>query len=294
MAGIPKRKVLRERAGWGGADQPALSPRRAARDDAASPYRGRAMRRLMATILCAALAGCAAPAPDAPMAQAAAPERYKVVLVAGDPSIRAFDNATARLAGLLRERAPPAGLVRFSARDDVVAEGAALSTAPAILAAVERLAPGPGEGCLVFATSHGIPRSGLHLPRSPAPPLLSPAALDDALVRGCGDAPTVVVLSGCYSGEYLRGPLGRPNRVVLTAARADRPSFGCGAGNTYTFFDECLLDSLGTALPGATWATAFAATQGCVAGREHGRFRASEPQSWFGPAVTGLKLPWRS
>src|SRR5689334_23478207 len=34
------------------------------------------------------------------------------------------------------------------------------------------------------------------------------------------------------------------NRMVVTAARGDRTSFGCGETNTYTFFDQCILESL--------------------------------------------------
>ena len=242
------------------------------------------------------LAGCAAVPPPADEAKTlAAPSRYKVVLVAGDPSIRAFDNATARLGAMLQSRAgvAPDDIQRLSARDDVVAEGAALATAPAVLAAIARMAPGPGQGCLVFATSHGSPRVGLDLPRLAAEPHLAPAALDEALTRGCGSAPTVVVVSGCFSGAYLRGAMLRPNRVVISAARADRPSFGCGAGNVFTFFDECLLGSMADTPAGIPSQATVAATRSCVSAREHGRFRPSEPQSWFGPAVADLPVPWR-
>lgn len=243
------------------------------------------------------LAGCAEVAPPAgPAGPLATPSRYKVVLVAGDPSIRAFDNATARLGAMLQSRAGVASgnIQRLSARDDVVAEGATLATAPAVLEAIRRMAPGSGEGCLVFATSHGSPRVGLDLPRLASQPNLAPAALDAALAHGCGEAPTVVVLSGCFSGEYLRGPLLRSNRVVISAARADRPSFGCGAGNVYTFFDECLLASMAATPAGGPWQAAMAATRECVTGRERGRFQPSEPQSWFGRAVVDLPMPWRS
>ena len=51
------------------------------------------------------------------------------------------------------------------------------------------------------------------------------------------------------------------NRIVLTAARRDRPSFGCQADRTYTFFDECLIGALPRA---STWRAAFADTVACV------------------------------
>ena len=66
---------------------------------------------------------------------------------------------------------------------------------------------------------------------------LDPVRLDRALAQGCGEAPTVVVLSGCYSGIFARPPMTRPNRVILTAARIDRPSFGCSIEDQFTEFD---------------------------------------------------------
>ncbi len=83
--------------------------------------------------------------------------------------------------------------------------------------------------------------------------------------------------------------MARPNRIVLTAARADRASFGCGADETYTFFDECLLHSLDR---GSRWRDVFAATQSCVKQREAREDEAaSMPQGWFGAAVADLPMP---
>jgi hypothetical protein len=79
-----------------------------------------------------------------------------------------------------------------------------------------------------------------------------------------------------------------PNRIILTAARADRPSFGCAADRTYTVYDACLLGALPHAM---TWLALFAETKGCVQIREHELDATpSYPQASFGAAVRNLPL----
>jgi hypothetical protein len=147
--------------------------------------------------------------------------------------------------------------------------------------------PAPGQACFVFITSHGIPNEGVAL--SYGDSVLRPAALDRALAIGCGNAPTVAIVSACYSGSFAGLPMARANRIVLTAARADRPSFGCGADETYTFFDQCLLHSLDY---GPRWREVFAATRSCVEQREALENEdPSMPQGWFGAVVADLPLP---
>jgi hypothetical protein len=96
-----------------------------------------------------------------------------------------------------------------------------------------------------------------------------------------------VVTSGCYSGLCTDTPaLTTPDRIVLTAARADRSSFGCGAGDRDTYHDQCFLASLKR---GAAWTTIAVDVAGCIARRERaGHFPASEPQSAFGRDIAGL------
>ena len=76
--------------------------------------------------------------------------------------------------------------------------------------------------------------------------MLSPRDLSRMLNNSCGARPTVVVVSACFSGVFIPEIAG-PNRFVLTAARADRTSFGCGQADRYTFFDECFLSSIAAA-----------------------------------------------
>lgn len=243
------------------------------------------------------LAGCAT-APELPPVPAYAPSQlstltWQAVVVAGDASIGAFDNAAERLA---RDLATGGGTAvgdihRYSARPRRPA-GVQLASVGNVLEGIAALRPAANQGCLVFATAHGVPQRGLYFPANPADPLLDPDRLDRALALGCGNAPTVVILSGCFAGGYLRPPLLRANRVILTAARPDRSSFGCGAGNVFTEFDDCLI---GAAEDGhGPWREVFAAARVCVAARERVQnFLPSEPQSFIGAAVGPLGPPWR-
>lgn len=139
-------------------------------------------------------------------------------------------------------------------------------------------------GCLIYITSHGAPGHIVFGPDTEVEP-----GLLNALIGGwCGQRPTVVVLSACYSGGFM-GSLSRPNRMVVTASRDDRSSFGCGADADYPYFDNCVIQSL----DGATDFIALAhRARDCVAARERveGLSPPSEPQVSIG-ANLQLLLP---
>jgi hypothetical protein len=148
------------------------------------------------------------------------------------------------------------------------------------------LRPRPGERCLIFITSHGSEGEGIGLAYSSE--YLRPASLARALSAGCAGVPSVVIVSACYSGSFTVGAMRAPNRIILSAARADRPSFGCQADRTYTVFDECLLAALPRA---ATWRATYAASLGCVEARERRlHVLPSQPQASFGEAVRDLAI----
>ncbi|MFN4102102.1 MAG: C13 family peptidase, partial [Pararhodobacter sp.] len=98
--------------------------------------------------------------------------------------------------------------------------------------------------------------------------------------------PTVVIVSACYSGVFVP-VLAAPNRMILTAARADRVSFGCTADAQYPYFDGCVLSSL----PGAEDFVHLASqTRRCVAAREKAERLTppSEPMTRIGADVEDL------
>jgi hypothetical protein len=145
---------------------------------------------------------------------------------------------------------------------------------------------GPNEGCLVYVTAHGSPQ-GVAITRRNE--IMSPAQLDRVVDTACGNRATVVVVSACFSGVFAEAPMVRANRVILTAARRDRTSFGCSADNVLTVFDGCILQSVRS---GAPWRQVAETARGCVATEERRlRVLASEPQLFVGPSVQALAAP---
>jgi hypothetical protein len=144
-----------------------------------------------------------------------------------------------------------------------------------IRAALGRLTQEAKGGCLVYFSSHGN-TDGAVVGDGMMGPQVTRVMLDSL----CGMRPTVVVISACYSGVFVPA-LAAPNRMVLTAARPDRSSFGCGEADKYPYFDDCMLQSLPTA---QDFATLGRSVQTCVAKRETAEHVGppSEPQMYIG------------
>jgi len=247
------------------------------------PRKHRRLNRVLATLpYLAAIAIWLVSAPGAATAQAQG--NWQVVLAAGDDEEPVFDNAVSAMARfLVKHGVPEANIHRLSAAD---IRGTAPSTVAEITRRIATLAIGPGDRCLVFVTSHGEHGKGVYLAADDDD--LTPAALAAALNGNCAAVPTIAIVSSCYSGRFAAAPMTAPNRVILTASRADRPSFGCQADRVYTVYDECLL----AALPRASgWEAAYRATTACVRRRERAwKVPASYPQASFGAATRGIAL----
>jgi hypothetical protein len=245
----------------------------------------------MKTILLALALGSLLVACDTPADVASAkpptmpqPTGWKALLIAGDNQEPAFDNAVDTMAAKLASFGVPRSdisILKATATDQRAA------TRFNIRRAFAELHPAPTDGCFVFITSHGGEGRGLVLARDRA--FLSPVELGRLLSSACGNRPTVVVASGCYSGSFAEGSaMPAANRAILTAARDDRPSFGCNAGLRYTVFDQCVLDSMER---GIRWLDLMGRTRQCVSAREHAMGAApSDPQLSMGPAAGSLKV----
>jgi len=53
-------------------------------------------------------------------------------------------------------------------------------------------------------------------------------------------ANVIIIISACYSGSLIPS-LQAPRRIIITAARADRNSFGCSPSRRHTYFGEAEL-----------------------------------------------------
>ena len=195
--------------------------------------------------------------------------------------IDAFENARRDLASAFADVGFSADNITHMSLRPRELGGYSLSTAE-VFAAFEEQAAAATAGCLLYFTSHGVPQ-GIVMG---AEGLLSPEQLNTLIGQWCGERPTVVVVSACYSGVFVPA-LAAANRLVLTAARPDRSSFGCGAGVVYPVFDNCILDSLVNA---DDFVDLAKLTRQCVATRERQQrlWPPSEPQANIGADVDDL------
>lgn len=214
--------------------------------------------------------------------------RWRAMLVAGDNTITAFDNAV----DSLRDKLAAQGVRRiglYSSKPARVDQGHLARAVNLRNGLRGGQGGGQADACLAFMTSHGSENGFLlRLDNN----LLSPSVLDRILAESCGAAPTVVIMSACHSGAFVDDRMRRPNRVILTAAALDRASFGCGAGEHYTYYDRCLLQQFDGA---TTWRELATATRACVAEQERrmGVRPPSLPQTFVGSEVADLRIPGR-
>lgn len=241
-----------------------------------------------AIVVAAALFGMLVSAPTTAAAQTTGRfDGWAAVIISADwrdhadQPIAAFDNARRDLTqGFISAGFAPEAIYEASLRPDAphpVSAAAAVAAATALTARQDR-------GCLVYFTSHGGPDGMVF----GADRTLDPTDMARLLRGICGARPTVLVVSACFSGIFVDGLAG-PNRMILTAARRDRSSFGCGADAKYPYFDGCIIESL----PTATDFIALAqAARTCVGRRETEEhlIPPSEPQLSIG-ANMQLLLP---
>jgi len=218
---------------------------------------------------------------------------WAVIVVAGDwrahdgaPS-QAFDNARRDISAELHQIGfNDAYLMQFSTRPDLQDNTHPLaSTARGIDDELSLLTGETPDGCIVYFSSHGAPQ-GMILGNA----LLTPTALASILDGTCGSRPTVVIVSACFSGAFVPALAG-DNRLVMSAARADRSSFGCTQDARYPYFDTCVVQNL----PNAHNFPALAdKVKDCVSNREEdtGATPPSDPQLSIGRDVADNLPTW--
>lgn len=95
---------------------------------------------------------------------------------------------------------------------------------------------GPEDLAFLFLTSHGHEDElALDFPEAGTSSL---SAQDfRRMLEEAGIGPAVIVLSACFSGSFI-DDIATADRLVITAARGDRTSFGCRDGAEWTEFGE--------------------------------------------------------
>ncbi len=136
------------------------------------------------------------------------------------------------------------------------------------------------DALVLFLTSHGSEDGELQVSR---PGLWLNSLTADGVaeaLRASGIKWRVIIVSACYSGAFIE-PLADDYTFILTAARADRMSFGCGDDRDLTYFGEAFFRD---ALPASTSLEQAAhRMQQQVTERERSEhFTPSEPQIFVG------------
>lgn len=247
------------------------------------------MRRTFGTLI-ATLAVAILASPVA--AQTAKPPKsafndWAAIVVAGDwrahngEPTEAFDNARRDIAATLVGLGfKPENVTQFSTRPDLYEDTTPERvTIPAMTEGLKASAERTKGGCLVYYTSHGNP-DGVVMDIRGRMRMISPTQMATLLDEACPGKPAVVFISACFSGVFVPHLEG-PERMVMTAARKDRSSFGCGTDTKYPFFDDCFLQSVEKVRNFPAMAPVI---QACVESKETelGLRPASQPQSAIG------------
>jgi hypothetical protein len=135
---------------------------------------------------------------------------------------------------------------------------------------------------LLYLTSHGSPDSlSLDFWQAGIRSLTAGEFAEALAESGLKNA--VIVISACRSGSFI-DDLEAPDRIIVTAASANRNSFGCADGNDWTWWGRAFFEE-GLAV-NRDFRVAFAAAEKAVAAWETAEGqRPSHPQMWVGEAL---------
>lgn len=166
-------------------------------------------------------------------------------------------------------------------------EQAPIATATALRAALQRVGAvmNPEDILFLYLSSHGSEDHHFAVEFAPLqlndidPPMLR-KMLDDAHIRR-----RVVVISACYSGGFVDA-LKDPDTLVITAAAADRTSFGCSNEADFTYFGKAYFDE--ALRRTSSFIEAFDLAKASIARREKRQgYDFSNPQIFVGARIGG-------
>jgi len=156
------------------------------------------------------------------------------------------------------------------------------ATLAVALARIAELMNRQEDAIILYTTSHGTPFGLYYNDGDSGYGLIAPNRLA-AMLDQLGLSNRLLILNACFAGVFV--PRLQSDRgAIVTAAAADRTSFGCVAENDWTFFGDALINH---ALRGPQpLAGAFAQAGALIAGWE-GQYRVmpSQPQIRVGPGA---------
>jgi hypothetical protein len=214
----------------------------------------------------------------------APPTQLYSLVVAGDGQQSVFLREADYVSNMLKVRFGARGQVTLVNHRDQMATRP-MATRENLTRAARTLAErsGPEDLVFIYLTSHGSHdhQLVLDLPRLQLADL-SADEMASALAP-LKDRDKIIVISACYSGGYI-APLKDDRTLIMTAARADRVSFGCSEEADFTYFGDALFAEALNQTDNLKQAFELARTSVAERERRDG-FEASEPQIWAPPAV---------
>lgn len=217
-----------------------------------------------------------------------------VVAMAGDGAENTFLNEVVYAQQLFERRFNARGKTLVLAnhpRTTQLFPLASLSNLRAVLKGVAARMDLEQDILFLFLTSHGSAEHEFSLQLEPLPlnqitPDKLAKALNDAGIRR-----RVILVSACYSGGFIEDLAG-PYTVVMSAARADRSSFGCGGDFDMSYFGRAyLLEALNQQ---KDFLKAFQIAESRIAERELDENQlASLPQMRIGEHAPAMLAQWK-
>ena len=167
-----------------------------------------------------------------------------VVAFAGDAEENVFRNEVEYAEKLFAQRFNAEGRVLVLENSAETVTTQPLATLTNLTWALDDIAKkmDPAEDILLlYVTTHGSHDHELLVDLDPLPlDQIEPDDLADALKTRPGIRWKVLVVNACYSGGFIDA-LHDDSTLVITSARADRTSFGCGADSDITYFGKAFL-----------------------------------------------------
>ena len=216
-----------------------------------------------------------------------------LVAFAGDGSEDVFRNEAEYAARLFRQRFGPSTHALVLENNPASLATHPLADWSNLEAALDGLSKQmqPDDILLLYLTSHGSEDHELLVDMDPLPLDQIDAGDLAGILKEHAFKWKVVVVNACYSGGFIP-PLEGDGTLVLTAARSDRSSFGCGSESDITYFGHAwLADALNHS---DNFVDAFAQARAEIAKWEQkDKLTPSEPQSYVGKGIAAQLAAWR-